>query len=507
MNTQTQTFDGKHILSIALVLFSVVIMVYLDNLHRTMWGDEPYTMSLIKFSVSSICNITASDVHPPLYYLMLKAFTIVFGNSVFAARVFSNIGFFLILLCGLFPIRKLFGNNVSFVFILILTILPVSQFMAINIRMYSWVAFFILAASLCAYQAFVSNKIVHYILLAVFSTLACYTHNYGLVASGFIYLILLFMLLKHKKNIGKFILSSIILVSLFSLWIPVILSQVETVNSKYWIEELSIIDFHRYANFFFSPKGLSVANDISSIFIIKLLLVAMLWLLLFVLAIFAIKVHRKQKNNTTNAAAICFIAVFLLMILSTIIYSITIKPIFVERYMLCACTPLLLGISIYITNIYESLKSSRFFIFASLTLLLVLSVVRFRSEKEVFIQQNENLDTIAQFISNNVSSEKQVDIFTYAFMTCIDLTILLPQYDYQLFLEDKTLDSMSKRPYSFNNVYDVPTSNNIIFIEDLQDDRDTVVNTDLTKKLNESHKLINTKQTDRYRISYYKHPF
>lgn len=495
--------DKNYILSIVLIVFSLLGTLYFDYLHQTMWGDEPYTIALIQFSFSSIWDITSTDVHPPLYYMMLKAFTILFGDSVFSMRIFSNIAFLLILLCGLFPIRVFFGSSVSLIFIMIFTLLPISQFMAINIRMYSWVAFFILAGSLCAYKAFCDNKTIYYILLAILSACACYTHYYGGVASGCIYLILLFMLIVNKCNIKKLILSVGVLLILFSFWIPILLNQIIVVNNDYWIEPLNLKSFYQYANYFFSPKGLSYGTDITGEFVFRLFLVILIWIAIIILGFYAERLHRKYKSSQNNTA-LCFILVFILMVLSTIVYSILIKPIFVQRYMLCAIGPLILGISIYISNMYTKIKQARYFIFATLILLVTLCTLRFQSEKNDFRENSETLAMIKRMASDNTPKGEQVCVFSYSYIACIDLGILLPQYDYQLYLEDSTIVTRSKRPYNFNNAYDVPKLDNIMFIESLSDVEDIEINKYLIESIEKTHLLTEKKETAQYRVSYYK---
>ena len=49
--------------------------------NNNIWTDEGYTMDLLRNckTFQEVCNFTAKDVHPPLYYLILKVFTDRFG--------------------------------------------------------------------------------------------------------------------------------------------------------------------------------------------------------------------------------------------------------------------------------------------------------------------------------------------------------------------------------------------------------------------------------------------
>lgn len=56
---------------------------------NSIWHDESYSFLMIQASFSKIVYYTSLDVHPPLYYLLLKAWTVVFGQSLLALNAFS----------------------------------------------------------------------------------------------------------------------------------------------------------------------------------------------------------------------------------------------------------------------------------------------------------------------------------------------------------------------------------------------------------------------------------
>ena len=65
--------------------------------HLILHVDEYFTLTLINFDVSEMIRLTAADVHPPLYYLILKFAMTAFGyfgvssHSIYAVRVVSII--------------------------------------------------------------------------------------------------------------------------------------------------------------------------------------------------------------------------------------------------------------------------------------------------------------------------------------------------------------------------------------------------------------------------------
>lgn len=53
------------------------------------WHDESYSAVLIERSIGGIIKTTANDVHPPLYYIVLKAWSALFGDTMPILRLSS----------------------------------------------------------------------------------------------------------------------------------------------------------------------------------------------------------------------------------------------------------------------------------------------------------------------------------------------------------------------------------------------------------------------------------
>ncbi|MCD7798392.1 MAG: hypothetical protein LUG84_03150 [Akkermansiaceae bacterium] len=72
---------------IVLCFLSVIVCAF----SPTIWLDEAFTLGLIRHDMADVIGLTAQDVHPPLYYLMLKMaedlFSCVSGTFAFRAAV------------------------------------------------------------------------------------------------------------------------------------------------------------------------------------------------------------------------------------------------------------------------------------------------------------------------------------------------------------------------------------------------------------------------------------
>jgi len=71
-----------------LLLGGLLLTYQIDS--KDLWGDEVFSISLAKQSVSFIL-IDSTDIHPPLYYILLHFWMRSFGDSAKAVRLFSVI--------------------------------------------------------------------------------------------------------------------------------------------------------------------------------------------------------------------------------------------------------------------------------------------------------------------------------------------------------------------------------------------------------------------------------
>lgn len=74
-----------HILLI--ILGSILILS--SAFFTELWYDESYTMGLVRHDFTQIVEIGSQDVHPILYYLMLKIVMLIFGDSILVANGIS----------------------------------------------------------------------------------------------------------------------------------------------------------------------------------------------------------------------------------------------------------------------------------------------------------------------------------------------------------------------------------------------------------------------------------
>ena len=133
---------GKAYLPIILILLLAASVRLIGISDESIWLDEGVSISASRMSVPDIVNWTASDIHPPFYYLALKAW-MVFGQSEFVLRGFSAVFGVLTVFAVYYVCLDLFGKRVSLVASLLLAVNPVSVYYSQEVRMFSLMAFLV----------------------------------------------------------------------------------------------------------------------------------------------------------------------------------------------------------------------------------------------------------------------------------------------------------------------------------------------------------------------------
>ena len=76
---------------ILLFLALLVITAYEISILTDMalWHDEAFSGLLPQYNLKEMIYRIGLDVHPPLYYLLLKGWVMILGNTLFTLRLFS----------------------------------------------------------------------------------------------------------------------------------------------------------------------------------------------------------------------------------------------------------------------------------------------------------------------------------------------------------------------------------------------------------------------------------
>ena len=190
-------FGKKQQNGILWLLVFAAACIYLSLcFNNNIWTDEAFTIDLVKSNIAGIIAGTASDVHPPLYYLFVKGFLCVFGNHMLVMKLCSVLPTVGLMVLGATWVNKRFGFKTALLFELLLLALPRMLEYSVQLRMYALAMLFILGCAVCAYEICLEPKWFHYALLSLLAAGAAYSHYFAFVSAlwiyGFLFLALIF---------------------------------------------------------------------------------------------------------------------------------------------------------------------------------------------------------------------------------------------------------------------------------------------------------------------------
>ncbi len=239
------------------------------------------------------------DVHPPLYYIILRGWTDIFTNSLFSLRAFSIFFSFLAIFAVYFFINQAFKNRALALLSSVFYALSYFQIQyAMEARMYSLGTFLIVISSLFFLKALETKKIKWWLLYALNVSLGIYTHYFAAfwIVCQAIYLVCQiyressFKIKEWLKNKNFLSAAGAYLLVLISYipWLPTFLKQFNQVQETYWIPAMNIWSIPNT----FSKMTFGAVIDSTHYWLFLVILTA---IVIFTSVIFLKKTGRKEK--------------------------------------------------------------------------------------------------------------------------------------------------------------------------------------------------------------------
>jgi len=295
-----------------------------------LWRDEAFSVFLAEKGTAEIITTTVLDFNPPLYYILLYFWMSLFGQSEVAIRSFSVIFYVLAVFC-VYEIFKLILKKNHFqsaLYTVLFALNPLLLYYAFEARMYTMLLFFAMASTY-----FLLKKESRFYLLVL--VLGLYTHYFMMlvVASQFLFLVLLEWRNKKQFFKNKFLKLQIIAGLLFLPWFVYFISQNHSISGDFWIDalkedEIKLIPAYLFSGMdkdFYAPVEwnkalLSILNNFS----------IFTWLTIFIGIFFS-----WRKNMLPRTHLLFFIS-FVTPVFAVLIASEYFKPLFLPRYLITA---------------------------------------------------------------------------------------------------------------------------------------------------------------------------
>lgn len=314
------------------------IFLFLLNLIRifdhSFWGDEAYTIKMLDGTVSEMLEVTAADVHLPLYYLIFRAACFVLGSDGYVYHLVSILPYACILVTALTIIWKEFGKEACVILVTLASLMPSAVTYNVEVRMYSWAALFVYLSFLGLYGILIRGRRKDYIFFTICSLGAAYTHYYALVSVAFFYLILMYISVR-KKNIVRCAAVYATAVLGYYPWMRILIRTFQTRSKDFWIQDIPSLK--NCAAYLFQMAGGGMS--LSVVFILSMAAVLLYETgILEINAVehknISISLHIRKIRMTDFSTWLTAGAVSILgTIMTGVLVSAVFRPLFILRYL------------------------------------------------------------------------------------------------------------------------------------------------------------------------------
>ena len=213
------------------------LVLRLISLNQSLWLDEATSALVAKMSITNIfIKFLPGDFHPPLYYLVLKYWSSIFGYSEVSLRLPSVIfGVATVYLIYLIAI-KIFNKQIALITAVLMATSGLAIYYSQEARMYSLAAFLVTLA----FYLFISKKWIFFsiVLLLIGAT--------DYVA---LFVVPVFFIVGYK-NWKKLLFSLAPLCLGFFFWLPIFIRQLKagaSVSGSAWWNILGSASFKNIA--------------------------------------------------------------------------------------------------------------------------------------------------------------------------------------------------------------------------------------------------------------------
>ena len=412
------------------------------------WGDEGSSLLLSEYAVGDLWFHAAHDVHPPLYFLILRGWIELFGDSIWSIRSMSAIPGVVAVGLGIWLTRQLSTRRAAVLAGVLLALLPTAVRYSQEVRMYSLLGVWLLGATLAlVYWVRQPERTRNLAVYVVLMSAAFYTHYFTAlcVLVHWAYLGVLWRTEPRGERLlarPAWWLANVVIVLLYLPWLPNLLDLVQHVEQLKvggdigWEDPVGLLSLPSMIwQFVLQDEGLDFW-------------VPLFWAFPLLLAgIIGVTVWRDRDRDRYRPASL--LALFLLLPL-LLVYGVSfVSPVFIERYL----TVYALSLPILVALAIDRLPSRLAWLGAALFVLFV--GVEVAGLKNNFtVDEHDQFNVPVEFVNRNYQEDDRIvlsDMLWYLSYVYYDQT----DAQLQLYTPPKP-DGTSTRPnaYGFGTLVD-----------------------------------------------------
>ncbi len=343
----------KHIPIIVLILLSIALIIRLIGItSESYWLDEAVSIKQAQENYSTAIEMVKSDIHLPLYTVLLHFWVKLFGITELSSRslslMFGVLSLFMVYLLA----RKLFCEKIALISLALTAVSPIMTYYSQEARLYSLFVLLVLVSFYFFIEYIEKKDNKNLLFYLFFSLLLIYTHLFSfLVIIAQNMYVLYFYRFKIKKLL-KWFLCQLALFMLFTPWIPTLIKQVNRTLSVMWIPKPNPgIVIKTFVEFFGNTLNL------------------LIFIFVLVVIIQRKKFEAKSKEN------IILLGIWILVPFAIVIaYSSMFSSVYNTRYLLFTLPAILMLFSVFIDKIAEKNKTFSYILIAILIISSLNSV-------------------------------------------------------------------------------------------------------------------------------------
>ena len=335
------------LVAVAIGIFATLALWNISG--ASIWFDEAFSAYIIHYNFLDIARYTATDVHPPFYYWVLKLWSIVFGDSELALRSMSVFFGAIAAVFGYVLVRRQFGRKAALYGLFILVLSPLFIRYSQEARMYTMAAAIVMSATYVLIRALESRSRKLWVLYGVLVSIGMWTH-YFIALAWIAHWAWRYITIRQKGDRGReiakkfftpnWVKAHIIAIALFLPWLPAMAFQLFTIQAEgFWIGPVGVDTFTGY----FGTLVYFLEHDHVTGW-----LAAGLGLMAIVVTVLAIRTYKAGSRmfKKNYLLLLCLAAVP-----PAVLFIVSLPPLtssFVERYMLPAAvaSALFMGVTL-----------------------------------------------------------------------------------------------------------------------------------------------------------------
>lgn len=399
-----------------IILFIINFMCLGLTLYENFWYDEAYTIGMIQRDFGDIVHTTSQDVHPPLYYILLKIFYIFPGmGQLLSAKVFSWLFYLLYLFLGSYICRKHYNRRVECFWLVLSGFMSPMIVQATSPRMYTLAIFCVTLALYLAYLSVGRDRFVCWVGFTVAAAFTMYLHTFCMIEMFVLYAFLVFWsLFKKRFNTLKKVLVSGICVSVtYVPWLVILWRQFSRWAGweSGWSNTIDAFGINSIKDWM--AEWFSTLEEPEPIVVI-------LCVIVFVIAGCGVVKYVKKTKDYVPCAGVFFAGIVVVM---AVIVTVVIVPCFLGRYIF----PLFGAVFLFVAVGIDNWK------FGWVKILLIMIIAGcglFTYKEELKLENPEGLDAYRNYMDVNLEEDDLVMADSYFLMM---MSIYYPENEYMIY--------------------------------------------------------------------------